>query len=138
MSQQQFSTDVTVRVTDMNYGAHLANDTVLSYFHEARVRYFDALGLTESDIGDGTSLTQTEAHIEYKNEGRLGDVLTIFIWIDEIARVRFRVNYDIVRESDGKHIAQGYVILAGFDYQARRPKKIPESFREKIQRYHSN
>jgi acyl-CoA thioesterase FadM len=138
MSQQQFSTEITVRITDINYGGHLANDTVLSYFHEARVRYLAALGVSEADIGDETALTQTEAHIEYKNEGFLGDLLTIFVWIDEIARVRFRVNYDIVREKDGKHIAQGYVVLAGFDYETRRPKKIPESFREKIQHYHSN
>lgn len=138
MSQERFSTEIIIRVTDLNYGAHLANDTVLSYFHEARVRYFDALGVSEANIGDDTSLTQTEAHIEYKNEGFLADLLTIFVWIDEISRVRFRINYDIVRESDGKHIAQGYTVLAGFDYSTRRPKKIPESFRERIQHYHSN
>lgn len=138
MSQERFSTEMAVRVTDLNYGAHLANDTVLSFFHEARVRYLAALGVNEADIGDETSLTQTEAHIEYKNEAFLGDVLTVFVWIDDIARVRFRVNYDIVRERDGKHIATGYVILAGFDYDSRRPKRIPESFRERIQHFHSS
>ena len=135
MEKKRFSTELSVRITDMNYGGHLGNDTVLSYFHQARVLYLDALGVNEGDIGDNTSLTQTEAHIEYKGEGFLGDVLVISVWIDNVRGVRFRVNYDIIRKEDDKRIAVGYTVLAGFNYKTRRPKRIPKSFEARVHDY---
>ena len=138
MSKNRFSTEMSVRVTDINYGGHLGNDTVLSYFHQARVLYLNALGVDEGDIGDNTSLTQTEAHIEYKGESFLGDILSIFVWIDNFSRARFRVNYEIIRKNDEKKIAIGYTVLAGFDYDSRRPKRIPNSFHDVVQKYQTN
>ncbi len=34
-----FTTDIDVRITDLNYGGHLGNDKFLSIAHEARVRF---------------------------------------------------------------------------------------------------
>ena len=33
-----FSTNIEVRITDINYGGHLGNDSVLEIIHEARIR----------------------------------------------------------------------------------------------------
>ncbi len=45
-----FSTLFSVRITDLNYGAHVGNDTVLSFIHEARVRYLQSLGYSELNL----------------------------------------------------------------------------------------
>ncbi len=132
-----FHTELHVRVGDLNYGGHLGNDKFLLYFHEARVRYFQFLGVTEADIGDGISLTQTEAYIAYKGEALLGDVLSIRVHIDEFSRARFRVNFIITRSKDDKLIATGYTILAAFDYLAHKPQRIPQSFKDKVLAYQS-
>lgn len=132
---QKFIAHLTIRVYDLNYGGHLANDRVLSLFHEARVQYLQALDVSESDIGNGVALTQTEAYVAYKGEGFLGDQLDISVWIDEFSRTRFRVNYTIVRQKDEKTIATGYTMLAAFDYAARKPKRIPEPFKEKVRAF---
>jgi acyl-CoA thioester hydrolase len=42
-----FSTDITVRTTDLNYGGHLGNDRLLSLIHEARVAFLKYRGLTQ-------------------------------------------------------------------------------------------
>lgn len=133
----KFSTEITVRVTDINYGGHLANDKVLAYFHEIRVRYLRALGLSEIDIGDGVSLTQLEAFLSYKGEGFLGDVLKAYAFISDFSRARFRMEYELVRIEDEQLIASGYTVLAGFSYQAKRPRRIPESFRDKVRIFQS-
>ena len=132
---QKFITHLAIRVYDLNYGGHLANDRVLSLFHEARVQYLSALGVSESDIGDGVALTQTEAYVAYKGEGLLGDQLVISVWIDNFSRTRFRVNYNVVRQKDEKAIAAGYTVLAAFDYAARKPKRIPELFKHKVSEF---
>lgn len=42
-----FSTTIAVRITDLNYGNHLANDKVLSILHEARMQFFQHYGYSE-------------------------------------------------------------------------------------------
>lgn len=134
----RFCTEIQVRVTDVNYGGHLGNDSLYAYFHEARVRFLRRLGLSEGDISDGVSLTQTEGHIEYKGEAFVGDILDVFVHIDEIKRARFRVNYEFIRQADEKMIGQGYAVLAAFDYETRRPKRLPDLFVAKVSQFQSN
>ena len=45
-----FSTEIPVRITDLNYGNHLGNDAILSLLHEARVRFLAYYGWTESSV----------------------------------------------------------------------------------------
>ena len=40
-----FSTKLTLRIYDMNYGAHMGNEVVLSIVHEARVQFLKSLYL---------------------------------------------------------------------------------------------
>lgn len=40
-----FSTEIPVRVTNLNYGNHVGNDRILSIFHKARIRFYRKLGL---------------------------------------------------------------------------------------------
>jgi len=42
-----WSTDLTVRIQDINYGNHVGNDAFVSLLHEARIRYFNQLGYSE-------------------------------------------------------------------------------------------
>ena len=39
-SKYHFETKLKIRVSDLNYGGHLGNDSVLSLAHESRVRFF--------------------------------------------------------------------------------------------------
>jgi len=50
-----FRTEITVRITDLNYGGHLGNADTLVLIHEARVRFLKSYGYSEIDIeGYGT------------------------------------------------------------------------------------
>ena len=44
-----FSTEIPLRISDINYGGHLGNDAVLSIAHEARIRFFNKHGFKEID-----------------------------------------------------------------------------------------
>ena len=45
-----FSTELRVRITDVNYGGHMGNDALLGLLHEARVQFLAHYGLSELDI----------------------------------------------------------------------------------------
>ena len=40
-----FSTELRVRITDVNYGGHMGNDSLLGLLHEARVRFLEHYAL---------------------------------------------------------------------------------------------
>ena len=39
-----FSTNIPIRITDINFGGHVGNDTILSIIHEARAKFFTSFG----------------------------------------------------------------------------------------------
>lgn len=132
----KFSTDLDVRINDINYGGHLGNDRYLSLFHEARLRYLNQFGCSELDIGDQTSLIMSQAHIDFKAQAFWGDRLTVFVRITQITALKFRMEYLIIFSEDhARQVASGYTVLAGFDYRNQQVKKLPTKFIENIQQF---
>ena len=66
-SNFQFSTNISIRITDLNYGGHVGNDTILSLLHEARVQFLKSFGYTEMKF-EGVSLIMSDVGIEFKKE----------------------------------------------------------------------
>lgn len=131
-----FATEIDVRISDINYGGHLGNDRYLALFQDARLRYLQQFGYSEISIGDNTSLIMSQAHIDFKAEAFWGDRLKIYVRIAIIKAIKFRFEYVIVSHDDeNKVIATGYTEMVGFDYPARKIKKLPVQFVQDIQKY---
>lgn len=110
-----------VRITDLNYGKHVGNDTILRYAHEARMHFLAAHGMSELAAG-GTSLIMADAQIAFKNEAFYGDALQIHVFIDELSERSFSLLYRIIKQEqetaiDIAHVKTGMVC---FDYTARK------------------
>lgn len=127
----RFSTPYIVRVADVNYGGHVSNAAVLSYFQDARIAYLSRLGpFSELDLGDGCGLILPEAHVQYRAEMFLGEVLEIGVRVTEMRNSSFSMAYRIERE--GRVTAEGTTALVSFDYAVRRPRRLPEGFRRAV------
>jgi acyl-CoA thioesterase FadM len=123
-----FSTEIPVRIDDLNYGNHLGNDSVLTLAQEARVRLLARHGWGELDVA-GAGLIQVDAAIVYRAEGRYGMVLRVEV---AVAEVRTRGCDFLFRLSDaasGKEIARVKTGVVFFDYAARKVVHTPEAFR---------
>ncbi len=127
-----FYTEIEIRISDINYGGHLGNDRYLSLFHDARIRYLNQFGYSEYDIGNNIGIIMAESHINYKAEAFLGDILDIGVRINEIGKVKFLMEYIIIRLSDNKTIATGYTKMGSFNYKSKKTAKIPQEFKEKL------
>lgn len=114
-----FSTELPIRITDLNYGAHLGNDALLSLLHEARVQFLRHVGLAEFEPATGRGTIMADVAIEYKGEGFYGDVLHIQMAADDLSRYGFDVVYQ-VRTQDGREIARAKTGMLMFDYKARK------------------
>ena len=126
-----FSTEIPVLIGHINYGGHLGNDAILSIAHEARVRFLQWIGCSELDAF-GTGLIMTDAAIVYKGEGFQGDKLTVSVVAFDISSRGFDLYYHISckREDTEKTIAEIKTGMLCFDYDKRRPAKVPEKLRE--------
>jgi acyl-CoA thioesterase FadM len=133
-STYTFNHTVTVRVTDLNYGAHLANSALVEMLHEARARLFHHLGCSEVDLGDSrTGIIMADLVINFKAEGFLFETLRIDSHIAEISRHSFRIFQRVTKEKELVALAETGIVT--FDYQVRSPAALPEAFRLALQTY---
>jgi len=124
----QFTTELAVRITDINYGRHLGNDSLLSMLHEARVRLLKELGFTEFDI-DGRGIIMVDAAIMYKSEAFHGDVLRIGVSVRDFSQFGCDFVYKVERMGSGEEIARAKTGIVFFDYDRRTPVQVPEKFK---------
>ena len=76
--QFTFSTIIKVRITDLNYGGHVGNDSFLSFVHEARQQFLNHFGYTELDV-ENVSLIMADAALEFKKELSYQDEVKISV-----------------------------------------------------------
>ena len=93
-----FSTELSVRIGDVNQGNHLGHDRMITMIHEARIQFFRALGYEELDI-DGVGTLVADLAISYQNEAFYGDRLKFDISVQDISRKSCQFIYRIVRPS---------------------------------------
>ncbi|KXK28686.1 MAG: esterase [Bacteroidetes bacterium OLB12] len=102
-----FETQLTVRVSDLNYGNHVGNDRMLTLMQEARVLFYQSLGFKNEISFDGNvGQVIADAVVVYKSESFLGDVLKIEIAIADWTKYGFDMYYRITNQHNNE-VARG-------------------------------
>jgi len=118
-----FTAQMPVRITDVNYGGHLANDAVLAIAHEARMQFLARAGFTELDAG-GVGLIMADAEIAFRAEAFFGDMLAVDVHASDVQTRSFSLLFRIRRsDTDVAWVRTGMV---GFDYAERRVTALPQ------------
>ncbi|MBX0291577.1 thioesterase family protein [Hymenobacter sp. HSC-4F20] len=125
------TTEIPVRITDLNYGAHLGNDALLSILHEARVQFLRHLGHAEFDPATGLGHIMADVAIEYKGEGFYGDVLHIQMAATDLSKYGFDLVY-WVKNQDGREIARAKTGMLGFNYTTRQLLPLTDEYTARL------
>ena len=125
---------IPVRISDINYGHHVGNDSVLSIIHEARMQLLAPWDYTELSAG-GVSLIMGDVMIAYRGEAFYGDKLEVTIYADEISDRSFDLLYRIValKEQGNRDIAHAKTGMVCFDYTDRKIASITPELKSKLQ-----
>lgn len=128
-----YQTALSIRVTDINYGQHLANDKLVALLHESRVLMLSAWAYTEFDI-EGVSLIQADLMVRYRNEGFLGDILSFELFLTNFTSRSFDLLYRISTQRAGTTIpiADAKVGLVCYDYRDKKTASLPAAFTQKF------
>lgn len=132
--QFPFTTSIPVRITDLNYGAHVGNDTILSLIHEARVQFLASLGYEELNLA-GVGLIMSDVAIEFKRELFYGTFLKAHVAAGDFTRIGFDLNYKltVAQENSETIIAVAKTGMVCYDYTAKKVVAVPEEAVTKMQ-----
>jgi acyl-CoA thioesterase FadM len=132
-SHFNFSTAIPIRITDLNYGGHVGNDTILSIIHEARVQFLKSYGYEELDM-DGVGLIMSDATIEFKSELFYGDTVRTFVAAGEFTGVAFNLYYKLQKEVDTNIVivASAKTRMVCYDYAQKKIVAVPSEAKWKL------
>jgi acyl-CoA thioesterase FadM len=128
-----FTTEIPVRITDLNYGGHVGNDSILSLLHELRVRFLRHHGYRELDMA-GVGLIMADVTIEFKAELFYGDTLRGSIAATEFSRVGFDLYYKLEKPVDDKWIPVSFARtgMVCYDYAQKKIAPVPKEAINKL------
>ena len=73
-----------------------------------------------------------EVKCSYKEPARYNDVVIIKTTIENIGNSSIKFNYEIIRKSDNKLLAEGYTINVFVDKKTMKPTRIPDDLRNAL------
>ncbi len=99
----------------------------MGLLHEARVQWLMSFGLSEIDVG-GCGLIMADTCIVFKSEILYPAMLKVGLHATAVSRSSFDVYYRVSREQE--HVATAKTGMVCFDYERRKPVRIPARLRE--------
>jgi acyl-CoA thioesterase FadM len=128
-----FTTEIPIRVTDLNYGNHLAHDRLVSILHEARVRFFRAFGFEERNT-EGRGILLVDLAVTYQREAFYGQTLRVDVAIGEAATRGCELLYRVTDAGNDEAVALAKTGIVFIDPASRRVVSIPPAFRALIEK----
>ncbi len=129
--QFYYSTQLTVRVTDINGANHLGNDSMISMISEARARFLFEFGIRETE-SDGIGIIVTDLATTYKNEAHARDQLLFEVGVMDFNAYGGDITFRITRPLDQALVAMAKSGFVFFSYKEKRVVPMPEEFRDKF------
>ncbi|MGA9852511.1 MAG: thioesterase family protein [Gammaproteobacteria bacterium] len=126
-----FSTELDVRVGDLNYGNHLGNDAVLTLIHEARRRYLASLGVEEI-AADGIGFVIADAAVVYRAQAFYGDKLRIEVAAGEFGSRGCDFYYRASHMTNGRLVAEAKTGAVCFDFGTQKTSVFPPTVLAKL------
>ena len=121
-----FETLLSIRVSDLNYGGHLGNDSFLTLAHESRVQFFKSINMTERDFF-GSSLIMADSLVIYKSQGFLGDEINIKISVTNCSSHGFQLFY-LFQKKNKVDLAHIQTSMVFYDYNVEKILTFPQDF----------
>ena len=128
-----FSAELPIRISDLNYGNHVGNDSILTLMQEARALFYRSLGFaSEVAIEGSVGQVVADAAIVYKAESFFGDTLVIEIAVQEFHKYGFDMLYRISNKATTREVARGKTGIVCFDYAKRKMALIPPALQQAL------
>ncbi len=126
-----FVTELSIRITDINYGNHVGHDSFISLLHEARIRFLKNIGFSEANI-DGKALILSDLAVSYESQAFYGDKLKFEIGAGEFNKYGCDIFYRVSNTKSDELILLAKTGIVFFDYIRKKITTMPDKFIQAI------
>ncbi len=112
---------------DMDAFEHVNNTVYFRYFEDARLAYFEKIGVMEhkAETGVGPILAATDC--QFKAPLSYPDTISIGASIEEIGEKKFNMRYAVRSHDLDKVVAEGQGLVVYYDYNAGKSCAVPDT-----------
>lgn len=128
-----FETIVPVRPDDIDMNNHVHNSIYFDYVLTARYDQMDRCYKMSMDefLERGFSWVVKAAYIEHKRALVISDSAIVRTRVDEMKERGVKVSFDILKKSDNKPVAKGWLDYVLVTAKTGRPQVVPDDIRVK-------
>ncbi len=127
-------TQLHIRFTDIDAFGHVNNALYLTYFEEARVKYFDdVLNWGYDWTKEGVIVARAE--LNFIIPAHFKDEIFIYTKCSRLGTKSFDLSYQMVKFHEEKEIllADAVTVMVAFDYSSNKSIPIPDDWRTALQ-----
>ncbi|MFJ7747315.1 acyl-CoA thioesterase [Peribacillus sp. NPDC097295] len=121
---------VNVRFSETDALGHINNRSYFIYLEEARLKFFEALGLVSSVEGWNFLLASTNCN--FFSQGYFNQLLTVRTYLTKVGTKSCELSQDILCSQTGEPISKGTAVLVCFNFTEQKSEPIPERVKEKL------
>lgn len=136
-SKFRHSCHLDVRFSDLDAFGHVNNARFITYFEEARIKYFDEI-VTVPVYWAKQGLILAKVECDFRDAIRHGDKLVAYTRCSRVGNKSFDLDYLIERKSKEGNIsvaATGMTVLVAYDYEINLPMTIPAAWLADIKKH---
>lgn len=127
-----YTVEIQIRITDLNYGGHVGNDTIVGMLQDTRAQFLQSLGYKDELSVEDLGLIQTDLAVVYKSELFFGDFLLVRLALSDFNKYGCDFVYQLISKQSNKEIARAKTGIVFFSYSERKINPIPERFLIKV------
>jgi acyl-CoA thioester hydrolase len=128
-----FSTQIPIRIGDINRASHLSHVNLVQILEEARAQFMVSLGYQDAvNIDRGTGFILGDLAVIFKGQAYYGQVLKIQIGVIDIAKNSFDIVYRVTRVESEAEVAIAKTAILSFDYLKQKVIALPDELRDRL------
>lgn len=130
LARYRFRFPLEVRFRDVDSLGHVNNAVYLTYLESARIAWW--LHVTGREGLDGLDIILARVELDFRSPVSYGESLEAGVRCASVRRSSFVLESAIVERASRRLVAEARKVLVHYDYEALRPRTLPEELRQKL------
>jgi len=135
MSVFHFYYPIEVRYGDLDPQGHVNNSKYLTYLEQARIAYFEHLGLWKRGSFLELGIILADVHIAYKVPIHFGQGIQVGVKFTSFGNKSMHVLQRIKNANNDQEFASAEVVLVAYSYHLEQTIPIPDLWRKSIREF---
>jgi len=120
---------------DQDAFGHVNNTVPLRWFETSRIAYLEQSGLGHMMSGAGLGPIVASITCNYRRQIVYPETVYVGTKLDTLRRSSMILAHGVYSRSQNALAADGQTVVVFFDYDANRPRRVPDEVREKIEAF---